>query len=219
MEVRAVLFDMDGVIADTAIYHYKAWKKIANLLDSDINEEFNNLLKGVSRQESFDLLLSHIDRELSMEDYSKYMELKNTYFLDYIENLTEQNILPGIKDFMITLKQNNIQIIIASSSENAPLAIEKIGLSRLIDGVVDPSQLAAQKPAPDIFLKAASLANVPTRYCVGIEDSQAGIDAINSANICSISIGKLKNATLVLNKTDQLNLDLFKNLIQGQTNG
>lgn len=209
--IKAVLFDLDGVICDTAKYHYLAWKKLANELGGDIDEEFNETLKGVDRAESLNRILKHIDVSLSGQEFNKYMEIKNTWYLELLQEIDEQEILPGVAEFIDNLKKNDIKVAIASASKNAPVILEKIGLIDQVDSIANPDDVKLNKPAPDIFLLAAKQSNCDIDQCIGIEDSQAGIDALNAANIDSIAIGPgLKDATISLSDTSKLTMELLK---------
>lgn len=210
MEIKAILFDLDGVITDTAELHYKAWKQIAKEVNIEIDREFNETLKGIDRVKSFDRILKHGNLELSEQEKEYYLKKKNDIFRDLIDTLTQKDILDGISEFFDELIENNIKISIASASKNAPYILEKLNLIKKIDGIANPESVENSKPAPDIFLKAAEIVGVDIHECVGIEDAKAGIKAINAANMFSVGIGKLEEADLVLNSTSELNLEILK---------
>ncbi len=207
---KAVLFDLDGVICDTAKFHYLAWKKLANELGGDIDEEFNETLKGVDREESLLRILKHIGVELSDEDMKKYMDKKNNWYIDMLSNLSKKDILPGIEKFISDLKANNIKIAIASASKNAPKILKQIEIIQYVDTIADPSDVKQNKPAPDIFLLAAQQVGCKNNECIGIEDSQAGIDSLNKAKIKSIGIGNLTGSTILLKDTSKLTLKVIQ---------
>ncbi|MBZ9685650.1 beta-phosphoglucomutase [Clostridium estertheticum] len=210
MDIRAVLFDLDGVIADTAKFHFLAWKAVAEELGIIIDEEFNEQLKGVDRVLSFDRILAHGSITTLKEEKEYYRTKKNNMYRELLESLTTDDVMPGINDFFNELIDNNIKIAIASISQNAPLILEKLNLIDKVDCIADPKSVKLSKPAPDIFLKAAELAGVETKYCVGIEDAKAGIESINNAEIFSVGVGKLKGANLLLGSTSELNLERIK---------
>lgn len=214
--MEAALFDLDGVIADTAKYHFIAWKKIAEELKINIDEEFNENLKGVDRVISFDRILKHGNvNNLSEKEKEFYRNKKNNLYKELLKELTPKDILPGILEFFEELEKKNIKIGIASISQNAPFILEKLKLLDKIDGIANPSEVENSKPAPDIFLKAAEILKVNPKECIGIEDAQAGIQAINSAGIFSIGIGRLKDANLILDSTEKLNIErIEKELIK-----
>lgn len=217
MEIKAVLFDLDGVIADTAKFHFIAWKSIAKEEGIDIDEEFNEQLKGVDRVLSFDRILAHGNITSLTEDEKEYYRTKkNNLYKELLKDLTPQDVLPGILDLFNELIDNNIKIAIASISQNAPYILEKLNLLDKIDCIADPRTVKHSKPAPDIFLKAAELARVDVKNCVAIEDAQAGIEAINRAGIFSVGVGNLVDADLLVDSTSKLNLDSIKGKFKRQ---
>lgn len=211
MEIRAVLFDLDGIIADTAKFHFLAWKSVAEEIGVTIDEEFNEQLKGVDRVLSFNRILERGNITILSEDEKEYYRSKkNNMYRELLETITTNDILPGITEFFNELIENNIKISIASISQNAPFILEKLNLMDKVDCIADPKTVKFSKPAPDIFLKAAELVGVNPENCVGIEDSKAGIEAINNANIFSVGVGKLTGTDLLLNSTSKLNLKVVK---------
>jgi len=217
MGIKAVLFDLDGVIADTAKFHFIAWKSIAKEVGVDIDEKFNEQLKGVDRVLSFDRILAHGNITSLTEDEEEYYRTKkNNLYKELLQDLTPQDVLPGILDLFNELIDNNIKIAIASISQNAPYILEKLNLLDKIDCIADPKAVKYSKPAPDIFLKAAELAGVDVKNCVAIEDSQAGIEAINRAGIFSVGVGNLVDADLLVGSTSKLNLDSIKEKFKRQ---
>ncbi len=211
MEVKAVLFDLDGVITDTAKYHFDAWKKVASFIGIDLDNSFEEKLKGVSREESLSLILEYGKKKLDKEEVEEMLKVKNDMYLSSLKNLNSSDILEGIEELFEKLCFNKIKIVIASGSKNAPYIIDKLKLNSYIDGIVDASSLKS-KPAPDIFLEAVNLSGVNKENCVAIEDAQSGIIAINKANIFSIAIGNLKEADLKLNNTKELTYDIITKL-------
>ncbi len=211
MEVKAVLFDLDGVVTDTAKYHFKAWKEACLFIGINLEDSFEEKLKGISREESLKKILSFYNKNLNDKQFNSFLKMKNDIYLDSLKDLCTYDILEGIKELFEKLCFNKIKIVIASGSKNAPFILEKLKLISYVDGVVDPSVLKS-KPAPDIFLKASEIAGVKLENCIGIEDAQSGIDAINKANIFSIAIGNLKGANLQLNNTKNLTYELITNL-------
>lgn len=204
--IKAGLFDLDGVITDTACFHFLAWQKTARKLGGDIDEEFNETLKGVNRYQSLKNILNHINVEATEDEIAQMMIDKNEDYLLMLNDLKHENILPGIEQLFQNLKDQNIKIIIASASENAPFILEKLQLEKYVDAIANPRAVVNNKPAPDIFLLAAELAGCEVDECIGFEDSQAGIDALAAANIKSIGIGQtpLNGATIQVSSTDQL---------------
>lgn len=189
---EAVLFDLDGVIIDTAEYHYQAWKTLGNSLNISFDRTFNERLKGISREESLRLILEHggLNKTVSQETFDELARRKNNTYVAMIKNVTEKDIFPGIKDLLDDLLEEGIKIALASASKNGPLLLERMGITEYFDAIVDPSLIPNGKPAPDIFLAAANALNVPIEQCIGIEDSIAGIKAIKSSGALPIGVGK-----------------------------
>lgn len=210
MKYKGILFDLDGVICDTAGLHYKAWKRLANELGGDIDEEFNETLKGVDRTESLKRILREINVTLDEVQFTQMMTLKNDWYVDSLDTLSQADILPGIDVFLNQLVENEVKIAIASASKNAPHILEKIGVMQYVDTIADPASVKQNKPAPDIFLLAAEQLGLAKEECLGIEDSQAGIDALNSGAIDSLAIGDvLTGATIKVSSTEQVTLALI----------
>lgn len=189
---QGVLFDLDGVITDTAEYHYKAWKKLAEELGISIDRAFNEQLKGVSREDSLRLILSqggqqdhHTDTE-----FAALAQRKNDNYVDMIQEVSPKDVFPGILELLKDLKKNHIKTALASASKNGPALLDKMGLSEYFDTIVDPASLKAGKPAPDIFLAAANQLALPIEACIGIEDAQAGILAIKKSGAFPIGVGQ-----------------------------
>lgn len=206
--IKGVLFDLDGVIADTAKLHYQAWKKLADGLNIEIDEEFNETLKGVDRAGSLDRILAHGSVDLPQSTKEALMEQKNNHYIELLQTLCYIDILPGIAELLEELKRNDIRVAIASISRNAPVILEKLGLMDFIDAIADPAQVTHSKPAPDIFLEAARLIDLAPEECVGIEDSTAGVEAINRAGVRSIGIGVEGDISLA--STQELNMQLIR---------
>lgn len=210
MELKGVLFDLDGVITDTAKYHFKAWKLIADNLGIYIDESFNEELKGIDRVNSLKKILALGSKDLSDEEQSILLDEKNEYYLSLLGELSKDDILPGIASLLEELKENDIKVSIASISQNAPYILDKLELTEYIDAIADPKSVAHSKPAPDIFIEAARLINVPLDSCIGIEDAVAGIEAIHRAKVKSVGIGVKGDISLI--DTSELNLDLLRSL-------
>lgn len=215
--IKGVIFDLDGVITDTEEYHYLAWKEIAEEVGISIDRAFNENLKGISRTESLELILKfgNCENKFSNEEKEALATKKNKNYLELIKKTTSEDILPGIKDFLIELKENKLKIAMASASKNAFLVSKYLDIYDLFDHIVDANTVINSKPHPEIFLKAAEYINIDPLYCVGIEDSVAGVASINSANMYSIGIGNknvLKEADLVLESTSLLNFKVISDI-------
>ena len=216
MSNKAFIFDLDGVIVDTAKFHYLAWKELANALGFDFNEEQNELLKGVSRVASLEILLKIGNVQLSDDRKETLLKEKNKQYLGFIAKMGEDEILPGIKDLLLYLKDKNIPFSLGSASKNARLILEILKLHNLFDAIVDGNDVSIAKPDPEVFLIAANRLNKEPHDCIVIEDAQAGIQAANNAEMISVGIGNkkvLKEADFVLNSTSELTIDFIQKLI------
>ena len=188
-KIKACIFDLDGVVVDTAKYHFLAWKKLANELDFDFTEEDNERLKGVSRMDSLEILLEIGGKSLTEEAKSKLAEKKNKWYVEYIAEMDESEILPGVKEFMTLLKKENIKISLGSVSKNAQSILSRINLTEYFDAIIDGTKVINAKPDPEVFLKGAKELNVLPEECVVFEDAFSGIQAAINANMKSIGIG------------------------------
>lgn len=215
--IKAVIFDLDGVIVNTAKYHYLAWKHLANSLGFDVTEEQNEHLKGVSRVKSLDIILEWGGIELGESQKEVLLIQKNKEYLDYIDTLSKTAILPGVKEVLDYLKKTDKQIALGSASKNAIPILEKLEILNLFDVIVDGNNVKKAKPNPEVFLNAADKLNIAPKFCVVIEDAKAGIEAANSADMISVGIGDklvLKKANYVLADTSKLSIDFLKVLLK-----
>ncbi len=187
---KGFIFDLDGVIVDTAKYHYLAWKKLANHLGFEFTKEQNELFKGVSRKRCLEILLEIGNREATQEEFDTWMVEKNVDYLEYIENMDESEILPDVPRVLEFLKENNIPIALGSASKNAQPILEKVNLLHYFDTIVDGNNVTKAKPDPEVFLLAAKQLGVEASDCVVFEDAVAGVEAANAANMMSIGIGE-----------------------------
>ena len=192
MTKKAFIFDLDGVIVDTAKYHFLAWQKIASHLGIEFTPEHNEELKGVSRVQSLDIILKLGDIEASQDNKNKWLTQKNEDYLTYIEHMDETEILPGVLNILEFIKEKKQLIGLGSASKNARPILEKVKILHLFDAIVDGNDVTNAKPDPEVFLKAAKLLNASPRNAVVFEDSVAGIQAANIANMTSIGIGDEK---------------------------
>ena len=189
MNTKAFIFDLDGVIVDTAKYHYLAWLKIANQLGIEFTHEHNELLKGVSRDRSLDIILGLGKVEASQEDKNKWLIQKNEDYLSYLVDMDESEILPGVMPILNYLKEKKQLIALGSASKNARPILEKTGTLAFFDAIVDGNDVSNAKPDPEVFLRAAQLVGVLNENAIVFEDSVAGIQAANIANMISVGIG------------------------------
>lgn len=192
MKTKAFIFDLDGVIVDTAKYHYLAWQKIANQLGIEFTPEHNEELKGVSRVRSLELILQLGKIEASQDDKDKWLTQKNEDYLSYLVDMDESELLSGVLPVLRYLKEKKQLIALGSASKNARPILEKTGIIHYFDAIVDGNDVSNAKPDPEVFLRAAELLNTVPKNAIVFEDSVAGIQAANSANMTSIGIGEAK---------------------------
>jgi beta-phosphoglucomutase len=188
---KAFIYDLDGVITDTAEFHFLAWKKLAEELGILFDRQFNEQLKGINRMDSLDRILN-LDPSLppfSIEEKEELAARKNEYYLKLIEAINPSHILPGITALLAANKEANIKIALGSASKNAPAILEKLGLTGYFDYIVDASKVENGKPDPETFTTAADALEIAYSDCIGLEDSAAGIEALNKAEMFSVGVG------------------------------
>lgn len=190
MSNKVFIFDLDGVIVDTARYHFLAWQKIASQLGIEFTPEHNEHLKGVSRVRSLDIILELGKINASQEDKNKWLIQKNEDYLSYLVNMDQSEILEGVLPILQFLKQNHQLIALGSASKNARPILEKTGIIHYFNAIVDGNDVINAKPDPEVFLQAARLLNVNPENAIVFEDSVAGIQAANIAKMISIGIGE-----------------------------
>lgn len=214
---KGVIFDLDGVIVDTAKFHYLAWRKLANDLGFDITEAQNEQLKGVSRVNSLEKILGWGNVSLAEDEFMEQMAMKNDNYLTYISSMTASDILPGVKRAIDFLKENEVPIALGSASKNARSILEKTGLFQSFDVVVDGNDVSKAKPDPEVFLISASQLGVAPTNCIVFEDSQAGIEAANIAGMISIGIGDkkvLKDGDYVFEDFTKIEIEFLKEILK-----
>lgn len=196
--IKGFLFDLDGVIVETAIFHYQAWRKMANDLGFDISEEFNEGLKGISRMDSLNLILEHGNIVLTESEKMDWATKKNEHYLTLVSKMTANDILPGVKEFFTQIKQTDIKIALGSVSKNAKMILEGVGLINEFDAIIDGTKITKGKPDPEVFLKGAVELGLSPEECLVFEDAVAGVEAGKNAGMMVVGIGK----TEVLTKAD-----------------
>lgn len=196
------IFDLDGVIVDTAKYHYLAWRKLANELGFEFTHDQNELFKGVSRKRCLEILLDIGDVTATQEQFDRWMVDKNVDYLEYIENMDASEILPDVTRVLDYLKERNCPIALGSASKNARPILEKVGLLHYFDAIVDGNKVTKAKPDPEVFLIAAKKLGVNPLDGIVFEDAVAGIEAANAAGMISIGIG---NAQILSEATYNFN--------------
>jgi beta-phosphoglucomutase len=201
MNIAACIFDLDGVIVDTAKYHYMAWRRLAREMGFDFSPEHNERLKGVSRMRSLEILLEIGDIMLSDAEMINAAHRKNAWYVDYITTLKPEEILPGVNEFLADVKKNGIKMAIGSASKNAGLILQRLNLNDKFDAVIDGNKVTKAKPDPQIFMLAAEELRVKSEKCIVFEDAQAGVEAAKNAGMYAIGVGDsnvLKEADLVI---------------------
>jgi beta-phosphoglucomutase len=205
--IKGFLFDLDGVIVDTAKYHYLAWKQLADELSIPFTEEDNELLKGVSRMRSLDIILSLGNKTLSAEEKESLASGKNSEYVEYINKMTPAEILPGVLNFLKDAQQKNIKIALGSASKNAIPILENLGIINYFDALITGNDVVNAKPDPEVFLKGADALGLKPSECVVFEDAIAGIEAAQNGKMKCIGIGSkdvLGKADLVINGLEDI---------------
>lgn len=207
--VKACIFDLDGVIVDTAVYHYKAWKRLASELGIDFTEHNNEKLKGVSRTRSLQLILQLGGVTKTEAEQQELATRKNTWYVDMINSMTPAEILPGAQEFLQTCRAAGIKTALGSASKNAITILNKINLTALFDAIVDGNAVSEAKPNPEVFLKGAQALNVNPAACVVFEDAIAGVEAAINGGMRVVGIGSaqvLSKANLVISGLNEMSL-------------
>lgn len=194
-QYQGAIFDLDGVLVDTAKYHFLAWKQLADELGFDFTRQQNEALKGVSRMRSLELLLGFggMMGRFSEEEMHDMAEKKNRIYVEYVKKLRQEELLPGVKELLERMKDSGIKIALGSASKNAEMILEGLGITKYFDAIVDGTMVTKAKPDPEVFLLGAKLLGVSAEECVVFEDSTAGIQAAKRAGMGTVGIGKRKN--------------------------
>jgi beta-phosphoglucomutase len=214
---KAVIFDLDGVITDTAEFHYKAWKILADKVGVPFDEEANESLKGIDRMGSLRWILARGKKQLSDAQMMQLADDKNKDYQALIAQMQEDDIFPGVKELILTLKANGYLIGLASVSKNAQFVLQRLNITELFDYVADAASIVNSKPDPEIFLTVAKHLQVEPANCVGVEDAVAGIAAIKAAGMPAIGVGDpliLVEADRVVAKTGVISVDLIEQLLK-----
>jgi beta-phosphoglucomutase len=200
MIIKACLFDLDGVLVDTAHFHFLAWKQLSDRLGFNFTEADNEQLKGISRMDSLEILLAIGGIQASDEMKKQFADEKNETYLGYVNQMTPKDILPGVKDFIYELKKKSILSALGSASKNARLILERTAMADLFDAIVDGNIVSNAKPNPEVFTAGAKMLHVQNSFCIVFEDAVAGIQAAHNAGMKCVGIGSpeiLKEADLV----------------------
>ena len=188
-EWKLAVFDLDGVLTDTAKYHFQAWKQTMEKYGIPVDDEVNELVKGISRAKSLSLILERAHIPLQKELFEELLIRKNETYLGMIKQLSRKDVLPGVIEFLEELRIHGIPCVVASASKSAEMILNRLGIRSYFIGVVDPTGINNGKPAPDIFLKACQMAHIPAENAIGFEDAMVGIQAIKQAGMKAVGIG------------------------------
>ena len=188
--MQGAVFDLDGVICDTAKYHYLAWKRLADYLGFKFTEKDNERLKGVSRERSLEILLQIGKIDADAEQKEEWKEKKNRWYIECISKMTEDEILPGVRKLLYEMHSLGVRVSLGSSSKNARMILERLGIARMFDYIVDGTMVQRAKPDPEVFHKAAEGMRVAPENCIVFEDAQAGVEAAHNAGMKCVGVGK-----------------------------
>lgn len=205
--IKGFIFDLDGVIVDTAKFHFKAWHRLAQDLGVDFSEAENEQLKGVSRKESLEKILEWGNISLEPAEFEKRMAQKNEWYLEFVREMGQEEALPGVKDFLNESRKLDLAIGLGSASKNAPLILDLLEVTPLFQTIIDGTKVSKSKPDPEVFLKGAEELQIAPQSLVVFEDSIAGIEAANRGGFRTVGIGSkniLKDAEIVVSGLDQI---------------
>jgi beta-phosphoglucomutase len=206
--IKACIFDLDGVLVDTAHYHFLAWKRLAKEFDYELTEEINEQLKGVSRMKSLEIVLKHANVSLAEQKKLGLADRKNGWFTEYVHKMKPEELYPGVKELFSKLRGDRIRIALASSSKNAQTIIEILGIQDDFETVVDGNMIVHSKPDPEIFLLAAKKLGLNPADCIVFEDAEAGVEAALAAGMKCVGVGspaQLKKANRVVKSIADFN--------------
>lgn len=213
--IKACIFDLDGVIVDTAVYHYQAWRRLANQLGFDFTEAQNEELKGISRIESLKIILNWGGMDLPEAEMEQLANQKNEWYVAMINEMTPKEILPGAKEFLALVREKGYLTALGSASKNSATILQRIGLIDQFDALVDGNKVSKSKPNPEVFLVGAEELAVAPSECVVFEDAIAGVQAAKAANMKAVGIGSasiLTMADVVVSGLHEMTIDKLENL-------
>jgi len=213
--MKAFIFDLDGVLVDTAKYHYIAWKTIGTSFNFNLSETQNEGLKGISRVDSLDLMLEWAGTEMNLEQKEVLLRQKNEHYLELIQAMDQTEILPGVLTILDFAKDNNVPIALGSASKNAQLILKKLDLLPYFDSIVDGTHVTHSKPNPEVFLLGAKNLNTSANQCVVFEDAAAGVAAAKAAQMVAVGIGnpiELAAADYIFSSLESIDSNLLQSL-------
>ena len=205
MEIKGIVFDLDGVICSTDEYHYLAWKKLSDEEGIEFDRSGNERLRGISRAESLEIILERSSKKYSNDEKLEMMERKNGYYREYLANMNRYDVSDEVRDTLNTLRKKGIPIAIGSSSMNTMFILERIGLADFFDAVSDGTIITRSKPNPEVFIKAAGMLRLRNENCLVVEDAPAGIDAANAGGFISAGIGAASHYEKTMFKIGRFN--------------
>ena len=213
--MKAFIFDLDGVLVDTAKYHYIAWKTIGTSFNFNLTETQNESLKGISRTDSLDLMLEWAGTEMNLEQKEVLLRQKNEHYLELIQEMDRTEILPGVLTILDFVKDNNVPVALGSASKNAQLILKKLDLLPYFDSIVDGTHVTHSKPNPEVFLLGAKNLKTPAKQCVVFEDAAAGVAAAKAAQMVAVGIGDAKElaaADYIFSSLESIDSNLLQSL-------
>lgn len=213
--MKAFIFDLDGVLVDTAKYHYIAWKTIGTSFNFNLTETQNEGLKGISRTDSLDLMLEWAGTEMNLEQKEVLLRQKNEHYLELIQEMDRTEILPGVLTILDFAKDNNVPVALGSASKNAQLILKKLDLLPYFDSIVDGTHVTHSKPNPEVFLLGAKNLKTPAKQCVVFEDAAAGVAAAKAAQMVAVGIGDTKElaaADYIFSSLESIDSNLLQSL-------
>ena len=214
---KGIIFDLDGVIVDTAKFHYLAWRKLANRMGFDISLHQNEQLKGVSRARSLENILSWGNKRVSATEFDRLMASKNEEYLASISNMSEKNLLPGVGPVLEFLKENHIPYALGSASKNSRVILKSLKIHESFTAIVDGNDVSKAKPDPEVFLIAAEKLGLDPKDCIVFEDAQAGIEAAKAAGMTAVGIGDagvLGDADYNFEDFTEITIDVLKDILK-----
>ncbi|MGI4805781.1 MAG: beta-phosphoglucomutase [Janthinobacterium lividum] len=215
MNVKACIFDLDGVIVDTAVYHFKSWKRLADEMGINFTEHDNERLKGVSRMRSLEIILEIGNVTKTPAEQEVLAARKNEWYTEMITKMKQEEVLPGAREFLELVRKARIKTALGSASKNSGIILEKTGLTQYFDAIIDGNHVSKAKPDPEVFLKGAEAVQVQPADCVVFEDAIAGVEAGLAGGMKVVGIGSpaiLTKANLVVSGLDKMNLEKLNSL-------
>lgn len=215
MNVKACIFDLDGVIVDTAVYHFKSWKRLADEMGINFTEHDNERLKGVSRMRSLEIILEIGNVTKTPAEQEVLAARKNEWYTEMITKMKPEEVLPGAREFLELVRKAGIKTALGSASKNSGIILEKTGLTQYFDAIIDGNHVSKAKPDPEVFLKGAEAVQAQPAYCVVFEDAIAGVEAGLAGGMKVVGIGSpaiLTKANLVVSGLDKMNLEKLNTL-------